>query len=469
MKVAIVVPHLRIGGAQKQALALESGLREIGIDAQIVELEEAGRGRSAGVDKAVFGFGLRSRLLWKAISATKRLVRLSSRLLWKAISATKRLVRVAPRSRLLWKAISATPILRFHLFCQTRFRGRFIREKVVASLLLAVTGVIFPTSRALLRNSPTILELASSGFTMQDLALRPSLLVNLVVLRHRLIGLRPHLIVSFLTTTNIVSLLAAGDLRIPVIVCERNDVGRQPLRPEIRALREITYARAAVVTGNSMPTVRYLESLAFTNQVSFFPNRYDFAMLGEGYNQHQKKLVVVARLVPQKNIDMIIRAFIASEIRFLGWRLEIVGGGEMSGELERLAQATDGACALLGERENPWESVRPATFFVSASEFEGSQNSLHEGVANGLVPLVSQSVREFPEIVGAPLRNDLQFAHSERALTSKFLDLPRLYNSRAEIQREVALLFEQYWTDVNSVWTGEVGRWSREFNLQDSG
>src|SRR3546814_10718952 len=63
------------------------------------------------------------------------------------------------------------------------------------------------------------------------------------LLRRALKAAQPELVVSFLTRTNILSVLAAWPLRIPVIVSERNNPALQTVGPVWSRLRRMTYPR----------------------------------------------------------------------------------------------------------------------------------------------------------------------------------------------------------------------------------
>jgi len=67
---------------------------------------------------------------------------------------------------------------------------------------------------------------------------------RIAALREAFKDASPDLVVSFLTRTNVVSILAARPLRIPVIVSERNNPAQQRHGAFWSTLRRLTYARA---------------------------------------------------------------------------------------------------------------------------------------------------------------------------------------------------------------------------------
>lgn len=104
-------------------------------------------------------------------------------------------------------------------------------------------------------------------------------------------------------------------------------------------------------------------------------------------------LVGIGRLVPQKDFDLLLRAFalVAPEVPSL--RLIIYGEGSLRPELEALAAelAVTDRVALPGVTGNPYPALRCCSAFTLSSLYEGAPLVAVEAVASG-ARIVSTSV-----------------------------------------------------------------------------
>lgn len=112
-------------------------------------------------------------------------------------------------------------------------------------------------------------------------------------------------------------------------------------------------------------------------------------------------LLTVARLTPEKGIDVLIRAFAAASAEVQGLRLRIAGAGPLRGELEALArqQGVSESIEFLGFVSSPEKLYADATCYVCASYTEGMPLSVLEAMASGL-PIIATAVGSLPDIVG---------------------------------------------------------------------
>lgn len=113
------------------------------------------------------------------------------------------------------------------------------------------------------------------------------------------------------------------------------------------------------------------------------------------------RFTAVSRLVPEKNLDLLLKAFASCSFP-LSVNLEIFGEGPLRKELEALAQQ-------LGiSRQIRWQGFRPrspanlaaASVYVLTSEREGHPVALLEAMAAGL-PVIATSVGGVKEILTA--------------------------------------------------------------------
>ena len=109
---------------------------------------------------------------------------------------------------------------------------------------------------------------------------------------------------------------------------------------------------------------------------------------------------VVARLSPEKGVDVALEVHSRIVRRFPGARLLIAGDGPQAGALraqtERLGIAD--SVTYLGHREDMAEIYRSMTVLLMPSRSEGLPNVALEAMARG-VPVVATSVGGVPEVV----------------------------------------------------------------------
>jgi glycosyltransferase involved in cell wall biosynthesis len=110
--------------------------------------------------------------------------------------------------------------------------------------------------------------------------------------------------------------------------------------------------------------------------------------------------VCVARLRPQKNPALLLKAFARSPGLDPRAHLLLVGHGELRRELERQIDALGqrGRIHLLGVRSDIPEVLNAADVFVLSSDWEGNPLSVMEAMASG-TPVISTAIGGVPELV----------------------------------------------------------------------
>ena len=206
---------------------------------------------------------------------------------------------------------------------------------------------------------------------------------------------RPHRVLALLTRTNITCCSAAWDLPIHLVVSERNDPSLQ-LLPEVwQRLRPLAYRRADVVTANTAGVLTALESMGAWERLALLPNPLPGApapALGRG-TSNATGFISVARLVPQKGLDVLVDALPRLSGAAAAWPVTLVGDGPERDRLQ--AQAKDLGVSdqlrCLGFRSDPERFLAEAAVFVLPSRFEGMPNALLEAMAAGLAVIVTDA------------------------------------------------------------------------------
>ena len=199
---------------------------------------------------------------------------------------------------------------------------------------------------------------------------------------------RPEVVVSFLTAVNVLVLLAAAGLAVPVVVSERIDPRFKPLPGAWRWLRMRAYGRADAIVVQTRRTADWFPP-RMQSRIAVIPNAIacPSGLASRDVGSARRGVVLgVGRLEHQKGFDLLVRAFARASRRHDGWQLVIAGEGSQRAALRTLAASCGVAdrVRLIGRQDDIWPTYAAADVFVLPSRFEGFPNALLEAMAAGL-------------------------------------------------------------------------------------
>ncbi len=200
----------------------------------------------------------------------------------------------------------------------------------------------------------------------------------------------PDVVISFIDTTNVLTLLASVGLRIPVIVSERSHPDQHPIGSAWTRLRSLLYRHADGIVVQSHGLRDWASGLVRDDAIHVIPNPVKPVLNGSEYPSHRqgsgRTVVAMGRLVSEKRFDLLLRAFCQCTKTHDDWSLIIVGEGEERRSLETLTRelGLEGRVKLPGLVQDPAHILHGADVFVLSSSYEGFPNALLEAMACGL-------------------------------------------------------------------------------------
>lgn len=247
----------------------------------------------------------------------------------------------------------------------------------------------------------------SLGLGFATSGARAAILSNIRRIRHlrrAIVATSPDVVISFMSETNVLTVLALRGTSIPLVISERTDPAHQPIGAAWRLLRRLTYPRAGAIVVQS-PEVRAWTAgfvaaervHVIANPVAPHPIATNAAAAavrgGDDFGAAISGTTILAmgRLSREKGFDVLIRAFARVASRHPAWSLVILGEGERRSELESLARelgVTD-RVRLPGRVSEPAPYLAAAGVFVLPSRYEGFPNALLEAMAAGLAAIAT--------------------------------------------------------------------------------
>ena len=200
----------------------------------------------------------------------------------------------------------------------------------------------------------------------------------------------------------ILSLLGTG---IPIIASERLDPTAMSLTRKLLKRLLLPYADWLVVQTQSIKeyfpqSIQKKTSIIYNPVVTEVFREIDNGQLTIENVGRLNRIISVGRLYPQKNQEMMIRAFAKVADKFPGWQLVIYGEGPLRESLELIVESLEmqGRVLLPGRTEHVIEELRKSKIFCMSSDYEGMSNSMIEAICVGL-PIVTTDVSGVKELV----------------------------------------------------------------------
>ena len=219
---------------------------------------------------------------------------------------------------------------------------------------------------------------------------------------------KPDVVIAFTEGVYCFTIAALLGTKIPVIASERLDPSAMTWKRNLLKRLLLPYADWLVVQTKTIKDyfpkrIQKKSSIVFNpvnEKVSLTPSP---SPKGEGNYAEEGKLnriISVARLFPQKNQEMMIRAFAKIADKYPDWKLVIYGEGPLRDSLQLTIDSLQLSERVLlpGRTEKVIEELQKSKIFCLSSDYEGMSNSMIEAICVGL-PIVSTKVSGTDELI----------------------------------------------------------------------
>lgn len=227
--------------------------------------------------------------------------------------------------------------------------------------------------------------------------LKPKLVFQLARMLRRI---KPDVVHTHNTAAYVYGVLAAAIVRVPCIIHTRHGQRFDSSRRQTRVFRELSRWVDRVVTVSADSAQLTIEEGIAVEKTQTIFNGVDLERFSVVPRRPCGKVVVVARLSPEKDIASLIQAIDIARQRGSRLRLEIVGDGSERRRLEELSDSLQlgEQIQFHGVRDDIPEILAAASMFVLPSVTEGISLTLLEAMASGL-PVIACNVGGNPEVV----------------------------------------------------------------------
>jgi GalNAc-alpha-(1->4)-GalNAc-alpha-(1->3)-diNAcBac-PP-undecaprenol alpha-1,4-N-acetyl-D-galactosaminyltransferase len=203
-------------------------------------------------------------------------------------------------------------------------------------------------------------------------------------LRNAMKSIKPDAVVSFVGRINILSLIAGAGLKINILVSERNDPEYDNRKKFEMLVCKLMYSRAKKVIFQTEYQKRWYGKYCEKNGViignPIAINKYEGPHI-------RNNVIAVGKLMPQKNHEMLIRAFAKIISEFPEKKVYIYGDGMLRETLAKLCKelCVEDKVHLCGNVENIDDIMKEEKYFIMSSNYEGMSNALLEAMMLGMI------------------------------------------------------------------------------------
>ena len=202
-----------------------------------------------------------------------------------------------------------------------------------------------------------------------------------------------YTIVSFLPDINIYSIFASKGLKNKIVVSERNDPNKEPNNSFVRHLRNFSYHMADYVVFQTFDAQAYFAK-KIREKSCIIPNPLNLEELPLPNAGREKRnvIIMVCRVKPQKNIEMMIEAISKFRNAIGDTTVEIYGDGNLYRDRMKEKVSSYGLediIKFMDSTNDIYSVMEKSKIYVSTSDYEGISNTMLEALAIGVPSIVT--------------------------------------------------------------------------------
>lgn len=198
-------------------------------------------------------------------------------------------------------------------------------------------------------------------------------------------------IISFSAELNIYTVITSLFLNKKIILSQRNDPENEFKGQKLKQwLRDFCFRISSKVVFQTLDEQKYF-SRSVQKKSVIIPNPINSALPERHREERRKEIAAVCRLSAQKNIKMMIDAYVLLMKDYPEFILTIYGEGDRRQELEEYIDklSLKDKIFMPGFKKDVYERVVDSYMYVSSSDYEGISNSMLEALGMGLPSLVT--------------------------------------------------------------------------------
>lgn len=263
------------------------------------------------------------------------------------------------------------------------------------------------------------------------------------------------LTIGFITSTNILTAIAAKIYGIPCIISERNNPLRGDLPRFWMLLRNLMYPKADSLVLQTKGVKKLYEKKVEEKKLIILPNPIatELTQLRDSNVRKEKLILTVGRLDENKNQSETIMAFKSLDLH--DWRLLIIGDGVKKEFLKNLIKThnLENKVEIISRVKDIHNYYNKASVFIFTSKTEGFPNALLEAMHFG-IPCISTDCNFGPsDLINDGDNGFLIPIDDVNMLEERLYQLINNKELRADISTKAKLSTEKYVSDkVISKW-----------------
>lgn len=260
---------------------------------------------------------------------------------------------------------------------------------------------------------------------------------------------RPNVVISFLTFTNLVTILACKFRKIPVIVSEHNNHTHTP-KPAwlLKITWNYVYRMADNITVLTDFDVDFFENKKA--KVVVMPNPSSFKSLISNKHPRENTILAVGSLnrIYHKGFDNLIEIMAQILPNHPKWKLKIVGGGKPENLKKLISLAKEkkieNQIEFAGYCNNVQELMKKASVFILSSRYEGLPMVLLEAMSQGMACISYNCTTGPSNMITNDVNGILIKDQDKEEMVTQLESLLLNQNKRQEIGTAALFSLEQY-------------------------